>query len=99
MTPRTYQQKKLKIERWVSIQRAEIEKTKQGFKEEWEKTVQMIEDTQKNVDKMKIIIGSVVNNNVTDSNSYSQPSSRFNGGKPPRSILIDEAPKSYRSGI
>lgn len=28
MTPRTYQQKKLKIERWVSIQRAEIEKTK-----------------------------------------------------------------------
>lgn len=39
MTPRTYQQKKLKLEKWVSIQRKEIEQTKQGFKEEWEKTV------------------------------------------------------------
>jgi len=39
MTPRTYEQKRLKLERWVSIQKSEIEKTKKGFKEEWEKTV------------------------------------------------------------
>jgi len=28
MTPRTYQQRKIKIEKWVNVQRAEIEKTK-----------------------------------------------------------------------
>ena len=63
MTPRTYQQKKLKLEKWVSIQRKEIEQTKQGFKEEWEKTVQMIEETQKNVDNMRIKIASAINTN------------------------------------
>lgn len=76
MTPRTYQQKKLKLEKWVSIQRKEIEQTKQGFKEEWEKTVQMIEETQKNVDNMRIKIASAINTNGMDSNSYSQASSR-----------------------
>lgn len=85
MTPRTYQQRKQKIEKWVSVQRAEIEKTKQGFKEEWEKTMQMIEDTQKNVDNMRIKIASAINTNGADSNSYSQASSRYNNGKPPRS--------------
>ena len=35
------------------MQKQDIEKTKTTFKEEWEKTVQMIDDTQKNVDQMK----------------------------------------------
>lgn len=33
----------------------------------------------------------------TDSNSYSQASSRANNNKPTRNFLIDDAPKSYRS--
>ena len=47
LTPRTYQKKKEQIEKWVSLQKREIEQTKLGFKEEWQKTVQMIEETQK----------------------------------------------------
>ena len=57
----------------------------------------MIEDTQKNVDHMRIKIASAING--AESNSYSQASSRYNNGKPPRSYLIEEAPKSYRSGF
>lgn len=59
--------------------------------------MQMIEDTQKNVDHMRIKIASAING--ADSNSYSQASSRQNNGKPPRSYFIDEAPKTYRSGL
>ena len=53
----------------------------------------MIEETQRNVDftKVKLL-------NQADSNSYSQQSSNHNLNKPPRSIFIDQAPKSYRSG-
>jgi len=47
--------------------------------------MQMIEDTQKNVDNMRIKIASAINTNGADSNSYSQASSRYNNGKPPRS--------------
>jgi hypothetical protein len=47
---------------------------------------------------MRIKIASAININGADSNSYSQASSRYNNGRPPRSYLIDEAPKSYRSG-
>ena len=52
----------------------------------------MIEETQRNVDftKVKLL-------NQADSNSYSQ-SSNHNPNKPARSIFIDQAPKSYRSG-
>ena len=52
-SPRTYQSKQEQIEKWVSIERKEIKKTKEAFKAEWEKTVQMIEDTQRNVEKMR----------------------------------------------
>ena len=45
MTPRTYKKRQQQIERWVTLQRLDIEQTKQGLKEEWDKTVQMIEDT------------------------------------------------------
>jgi hypothetical protein len=31
LTPRTYKTRKEKIERWVSLQREELEQTKQGF--------------------------------------------------------------------
>ena len=52
-SPRTFQLKQKQIDRWVQVQQQEIEKTKSTFIEEWEKTIQMIEDTQKNVDQMK----------------------------------------------
>lgn len=45
VTPTSYQAKKEKIERWVQIERAELEKTKTAYKQEWEKTVHMIEET------------------------------------------------------
>ena len=39
MTPRTYKKRQQQIERWVTLQRLDIEQTKQGLKEEWDKTV------------------------------------------------------------
>ena len=83
MTPRAYLHRKEQIEKWVTLQRIGIEQTKLGFQEEWDKTLQMIEETQKNVDftKLKLQNG--------DSNSYSQASSRNNQSKPSRNILID----------
>jgi hypothetical protein len=44
-----------------------------GFKEEWDKTLAMIEETQKGVDQMKIKIGN---------DSASQASSRANNQNP-----------------
>lgn len=49
-SPRTYHAKKEQIDRWVHIERMEIEKTKVTFQQEWDKTVKMIEETQKSVD-------------------------------------------------
>lgn len=69
MTPRTYKHRQQQIERWVTLQRQEIEQTKLGFKEEWDKTVQMIEDTQRNVDMTRVKINSALLG--VDSNSYS----------------------------
>ena len=55
----------------------------------------MIEETQRNVDQMRVRMN-------CDSNSYSQASSGYARdlnphGKPAFNPLIDEAPKSYRS--
>jgi len=97
MTPRTYKQRSLNIEKWVSLQRQEIAKSKQDFREEWDKTIQMIEETQKNVDYMKLKLN---NSGADSSGSYSQASSRQNNNakdKRSQSILIDDPPKSYRS--
>ena len=59
----------------------------------------MIEDTQKNVDQMRLKM------NTDSNNSYSQGSSTKNLLIPPHkekirnnNYLINEAPKSYRSG-
>ena len=55
----------------------------------------MIEETQKGVDQMKLKIGG-----IGDTNSFSQASSRkgLQFDKPPKNILVDDPPKSYRSG-
>lgn len=112
VTPRSYSAKKEQIERWVSLERAELEKTKQSYKEEWVKTVSLIEETQRNVDLMRGKING-------DSNSFSQASSALGGGAPSgplvrqqRSFLLDAGgaaerergapaggglPRSYRS--
>jgi hydroxymethylglutaryl-CoA reductase len=52
-SPRTYNQRKEQLERWVTLEREEIQRSKKQFHEEWEKTVRMIEDTQKNVNIMR----------------------------------------------
>jgi len=37
----------------VELEREEIDKTKKALQQEWEKTAQMIEETQKNAEQMK----------------------------------------------
>lgn len=56
-SPRSYQEKKNQIDKWVDIQKQDLQKTKLVFQQEWDKTVQMIEETQKNVDQMKEKVG------------------------------------------
>ena len=83
----------------------EIEKTKVTFQQEWDKTVKMIEDTQKSVDQIKSKIQ--VKHSNTNSNNLAVSSltsgqkqvhgSSINGSAKKPSILIDDPPKSYRS--
>jgi hypothetical protein len=55
------------------------------FQQEWDKTVQMIEETQKNVDQMKEKVGGPQQPRTIDSKSS-------------QSVLLEDPPKSYRSG-
>jgi hypothetical protein len=52
-SPRTYTQRKEQLEKWVKIEMEDIQKTKNQFQEEWERTLNMIDETQKNVDMMR----------------------------------------------
>jgi hypothetical protein len=52
-SPRTYSLKKGELERWVHLEIDEITKSKRQFQEEWDRTVQMIEETQRNVETMR----------------------------------------------
>ncbi len=53
LSPRTYSQKNDQLEKWVTLEMEDIQKTKNQFKEEWDRTLEIIEETQKNVDIMK----------------------------------------------
>lgn len=118
-SPRTYKAKNQQIDKWVQIQKQEIEQTKTNFQEEWDKTIQMIEDTQKNVNhiRTKMNLGPSLSAQKVNSNNYNSQSVqsltshlaaskgiesnnvRLTGlGEHQRSILIEDPPKSYRSG-
>jgi hydroxymethylglutaryl-CoA reductase len=45
MSPRTYTEKKDKLERWVRLEQEDIQKTKVQYQKEWVKAIKMIEDT------------------------------------------------------
>lgn len=53
LSPRTYTQKKDQLEKWVSLEMEDIQRTKNQFQEEWDRTLQMVEETQKNADIMR----------------------------------------------
>ena len=44
-SPRTYTQRKEQLEKWVKIEMEDIQKTKNQFQEEWERTLNMIDET------------------------------------------------------
>jgi hypothetical protein len=80
----------------------DIEKTKHTFQQEWDKTVKMIEETQKSVDQIrsKINVQSVntnSNNVVSIASSQKPMTSSINGSAKKHSILLEDPPKSYRS--
>lgn len=53
ITPRTHQQKKKDLEVWVTKEKEEVKRTQKVFKEQWAKTKEMIEQTEKNSEMMK----------------------------------------------
>jgi hypothetical protein len=53
ITAKDYQAKRDRIERWVHVQKEDILKTKMVYQQEWDKTVQMIEDTQKQTNETR----------------------------------------------
>jgi len=82
----------------------EIEKTKVTFQQEWDKTVKMIEETQKSVDQIRSKINNASNTNSNNAQVSSLTSgqkqlhgSSVNGSAKKQSILIEDPPKSYRS--
>ena len=84
----------------------EIERTKVTFQQEWDKTVKMIEETQKSVDQIRSRISHVQPSNTNSVNVLSSINSgqkklhgsSVSGSAKKPSILIEDPPKSYRSG-
>ena len=56
VSPRTYERKNKELEIWVNAEKEEVKKTKKKFEEEWKKTKDIIEMTQKNSENMKKLI-------------------------------------------
>jgi hypothetical protein len=52
VSPRTYERKRQELEVWVSTEQEEVKKTKKKFEEEWKKTKDIIEMTQKNSENL-----------------------------------------------
>ena len=75
-SPRTYVSKKETLEKWVQLESEEIKKTKKQFEEEWQKTLKMIEDTQKDVDSMRQKMKIQIDNNSKNNLQFNSQSSR-----------------------
>lgn len=64
------------------MEKQEIERTKTTFQEEWDKTVQMIEDTQKNMDQMKTKMGVGVSGSASAASIQKQQLTNGSAHKP-----------------
>jgi hypothetical protein len=53
VSPRTYMSRKKELEQWVTKEKEEIIETKKVFEEQWKKTANIIEETQRNAELMK----------------------------------------------
>lgn len=76
ISPRTYSSKKQQLEKWVKVESEEILKTKKQFQEEWQKTLQMIEETQRNVDFMREKMKIQIDNTSSKHHQFNSHSSR-----------------------
>ena len=94
-SPRTYKHKKQQIEGWVQVEKQEIEKTKTTFQEEWDKTVQMIEDTQKNMEQMKTKMG--VSGSVSAASMQKQQMTNGSAHKPSANQFNSQSCQSLSS--
>lgn len=57
-SPRTYQRKRKQLEKWITKEKEEIQKSKRGLVETWKQTAQIIEDVHKNAVQIKQTLGS-----------------------------------------
>jgi len=55
-SPRTYQRKKVELEKWVTREKVEIKKSKRLFMENWKQTADMIEETHQNAVRVKQMV-------------------------------------------
>lgn len=53
ISPCTFKQRQVKLEKWVTLQKSQVEHARVGFKQEWEKTMYLIEQTQSDQDFMR----------------------------------------------
>eukprot|EP00347_Sterkiella_histriomuscorum_P007962 403346899 len=56
LSPRTYDIKCKELETWVTKEKEEVKKTRKDIEEQWQKTAQIIEQTQKNQENMKKLL-------------------------------------------
>ena len=88
VSPRTYEQKRKDLEIWVTKEKDEVKKTRKVFEEQWTKTALIIEQTQKNQDLMKKILGG------TDANVKRE----HDGSLPSENTLNNAMASSQRMG-
>lgn len=78
ISPCTFKQRQVKLEKWVTLQKSQVEHARVGFKQEWEKTMYLIEQTQSDQDFMRSKVDS--RSSRKEDNVYSpteQPSAAF----------------------
>ncbi len=70
ISPSSFKRRQVKLESWVTLERTQIEQAKVGFKQEWEKTMLMIEQTKSDQEFMRSKVESLSSRRAeqTDSN-------------------------------
>jgi len=50
MSPRTYQHKKMELEKWLKLEKAEIRKTEKVLEKGWSKALDSLKRSQRDID-------------------------------------------------
>ena len=80
-SPNTYQKKKMKLEVWVTKEKEKITKNKNNFKNVYEHTLEMINDTNRNKERIKQVLSKSKSKRPGIWSDYSESLNSFDSSK------------------